>query len=152
MKVFAHRTSHVTQYRRCAKSLSLQLRVRIGGRQMRIVAARLSVKITNLIAAAATRLIVRRILRSVAAVRVPGLDQRLVHAEMLVAEQSRGACAAIELNRFHAITAPNKRLRLLLKVRWSQAGADRQRTNKRNSKLYSSCLTNTVSLRIAYTT
>jgi hypothetical protein len=90
MTVLAHPMTHVTELGSRAGTLSIEHGLRIRGRGMRIVAARLTVKITGLIASAATRLIIRPILWPVAAVRGPGLDQRSVNAEMLVAEQSRG--------------------------------------------------------------
>src|SRR5271165_920192 len=90
MAVFAHRMSHVAKLGRRARALSIELRLRIRGRGMRLVAARLAVKITGLITSAATGSIIRLVLRPVAAVRSPGLDQGPINAEVLVAEQTRG--------------------------------------------------------------
>src|SRR6185437_1316441 len=90
LTVFAHRMPHVTELGRRSSAIFIELRLRIRGRGMRLVIARLAVKIAVLIAPATTRSIIRPILRPVAAVRGPGLDIGPVNTKMLVAEQTRG--------------------------------------------------------------
>ncbi len=78
--------------------------------------------VTSFVASAATGPIIRSILRFVAAVRRPGLDQRSIDAKMLVAEQSGDLRLGNDrVEQVSGDTAPNNRSRFLtLRSSWIQ--------------------------------
>src|SRR5579859_6047168 len=87
MAVLADRMTQITQLGRGAFALSIELRLGVRRGGMRIVQALLAMKIPSRVATSTAGRVIRAILGTKALVRGPGINQRAVNAEVLIAQQ-----------------------------------------------------------------
>ena len=102
MAVFGEHVSKEAQLRRLAAALAIQQRLRVGARDVGLPAALLAVEVHFRVAATATPRWVILVAGAVALLRRPRLEERPVHAEVVVRQQP--AAAGLRAHRKEELT------------------------------------------------